>query len=245
MLRIGNVRTGFHSIRLKYGIEVFKFICYICLMTESTKYIERRHRVMDKIAEKSDIEDKVIEAMKRVPRQMFIEPRLWNKAYEDRPLPIAAGQTISQIYTVAMQTNLLKLKEGDSVLEIGTGCGYQTAVLCELGYKVFSIERHEELYHIAKQNLKELGYNALLVYGDGFEGLPQYAPFNGVLITCGAPEIPEELVKQLTINGKMVAPIGRDMQEMMVIEKLSETENKITKEGAYRFVPMLSGKVDK
>lgn len=214
-------------------------------MAESRKHIDRRRRVMERIAERSDIDDKVIEAMKRVPRQMFIDPRLEAMAYDDKPLPIAAGQTISQIYTVAMQTNLLNLQEGASVLEIGTGCGYQTAVLCELGYRVYSIERHEELYYIAQQNLEKLRYNPLLVYGDGFEGLPQYAPFDGILITCGAPEIPEELIKQLALNGRMVAPIGRVLQEMMVIQKISEHENKITKEGAYKFVPMLSGKVDK
>ena len=214
-------------------------------MIESEKHIERRHRVMDKIAKRSNISAKVIEAMKRVPRQMFIASRLEDMAYDDRPLPIAAGQTISQIYTVAMQTNLLDLDEGASVLEIGTGCGYQTAVLCELGYLVYSIERHEELYLLAQQNLEVLGYNALLFHGDGFEGLPQYAPFDGVLITCGAPDVPEELIKQLTINGKMVAPIGRGLQEMMVIQKINEKENKITKEGAYRFVPMLPGIVDK
>ncbi|HZJ79185.1 MAG TPA: protein-L-isoaspartate(D-aspartate) O-methyltransferase [Dysgonamonadaceae bacterium] len=214
-------------------------------MIESEKHIERRHRVMDKIAKRSNISAKVIEAMKRVPRQMFIASRLEDMAYDDRPLPIAAGQTISQIYTVAMQTNLLDLDEGASVLEIGTGCGYQTAVLCELGYLVYSIERHEELYLLAQQNLEVLGYNALLFHGDGFEGLPQYAPFDGVLITCGAPDVPEELIKQLAINGKMVAPIGRGLQEMMVIQKINEKENKITKEGAYRFVPMLPGIVDK
>lgn len=214
-------------------------------MTEQTKYIERRHRIMNQIARRANIDDKVIEAMKRVPRQLFIELRLREMAYDDKPLPIAAGQTISQIYTVAMQTNLLKLQEGASVLEIGTGCGYQTAVLCEMGYIVYSIERHEELHHVAQQNLDKLGYNALLVYGDGFEGLPQYAPFDGILITCGAPHIPEELIKQLAMMGKMVAPIGKVLQEMMVIQKISDQKKKITKEGAYRFVPMLSGKVDK
>lgn len=214
-------------------------------MTESKRHIYNRNRVMDQIARRSNIDDKVIEAMKRVPRQMFIDSRLDEMAYDDKPLPIAAGQTISQIYTVAMQTNLLNLQKGDSVLEIGTGSGYQTAVLCELGYRVYSIERYEELHHIAKQNLEKLGYNAQLVYGDGFEGLPQHAPYDGVLITCGVPKIPEKLLKQLAINGKMVAPIGKKLQEMMVIQKISENENKITKEGAYRFVPMLPGKVDK
>ncbi len=214
-------------------------------MIESEKHIERRHRVMDEIAKKSNINAKVIEAMKRVPRQMFIASRLEDMAYDDRPLPIAAGQTISQIYTVAMQTNLLELEKGATVLEVGTGCGYQTAVLCEMGFIVYSIERQEELYHIAQQNLDSLGYNALLVHGDGFAGLPQYAPFDGVLITCGAPKIPQKLIEQLIINGKMVAPIGKGVQEMMVIQKISEEKNQITKEGAYKFVPMLPGKVDK
>ena len=176
---------------------------------------------------------------------MFIDSSFDEMAYDDKPLPIASGQTISQIYTVAMQTSLLRLQEGDSVLEIGTGSGYQTAVLCELGYKVYSIERHEELYHIAQRTLDKLEYKATLVYGDGFKGLPQYAPYDGILITCGAPEVPDELVKQLTINGKMVAPIGKGLQEMTVIQKISEQKNNITKEGTYKFVPMLSGKVDK
>lgn len=214
-------------------------------MAEPEKYIERRRRVLEKIAKRSNIDSKVIEAMNRVPRQLFIDDNMEHMAYDDKPLPIASGQTISQIYTVAMQSSLLQLNESDSVLEIGTGSGYQTAVLCELGYKVYSIERHQELHHIAQQNLGRLDYKAELIYGDGFRGLPSYAPFDGILLTCGAPEIPEELIKQLAINGKMVAPIGKGLQEMMVIQRISETENKITKEGAYRFVPMLSGKVDK
>ena len=214
-------------------------------MSESKKYIDRRRRVLENISKRTNIDEKVIAAMNRVPRQLFIDKRYERMAYEDEPLPIASGQTISQIYTVAVQTNLLQLKESNSVLEIGTGSGYQTAILCELGYKVYSIERHEELYHIAQQNLDSLGYNALLVHGDGFAGLPQYAPFDGVLITCGAPKIPQKLIEQLIINGKMVAPIGKGVQEMMVIQKISEEKNQITKEGAYKFVPMLPGKVDK
>lgn len=213
-------------------------------MSESEKFIKQRRRVLENIAKRANIDDRVITAMNRVPRQLFIDKRFEAMAYDDKPLPIAAGQTISQIYTVAVQSNLLQLSEGDTVLEIGTGSGYQTAVLCELGYRVYSIERYEELYHMAQQNLDNLGYKAELIYDDGFKGLPEHAPFNGILLTCGAPEIPEELIKQLAINGRMVAPIGRGLQEMLVIEKINEHENRITKEGAYRFVPMLPGKVN-
>lgn len=213
-------------------------------MSESEKFIKQRRRVLEDIAKRANIDGRVIAAMNRVPRQLFIDKRFEAIAYDDKPLPIAAGQTISQIYTVAIQSSLLQLSEGDTVLEIGTGSGYQTAVLCELGYRVYSIERYEELYHIAQQNLDNLGYKAELIYGDGFKGLPEHAPFNGILLTCGAPEIPEELIKQLAINGRMVAPIGRGLQEMLVIEKINEHENRITKEGAYRFVPMLPGKVN-
>ena len=213
-------------------------------MTESQKNTERRRLVIENIAKRANIADEIIEAMKRVPRQLFVDAKYEAKAYDDKPLPIAAGQTISQIYTVAVQTNLLKLQEGDSVLEIGTGSGYQTAILCELGYLVYSIERHEVLHHVAKQNLEKLGYDATLIYGDGFKGLSDHAPFDAILLTCGAPDIPGKLIEQLKINGKMVAPIGTYHQEMMAVHKLSEHQTRITKEGAYRFVPMLSGKVD-
>ena len=213
-------------------------------MTESPKNIERRRLVLENIAKRTNIADKVIEAMNRVPRQLFVDEKFEPIAYDDKPLPIAAKQTISQIYTVAVQTNLLKLQAGDSVLEIGTGSGYQTAILCELGYRVYSIERHEVLYQMAKQNLEKLNYDATLIYGDGFKGLPEHAPFDAILLTCGAPDIPSKLIEQLKVNGKMVAPIGVDMQEMMVVHKVSEHQTRITKEGAYRFVPMLSGKVD-
>ena len=166
-------------------------------MSESKKYIDRRHRVMDEIANRSNIDQRVIEAMKRVPRQMFVDSHLKEMAYYDRPLPIAAGQTISQIYTVAMQTNLLELEKGATVLEVGTGCGYQTAVLCEMGFIVYSIERQEELYHIAQQNLDTLGYNALLVHGDGFAGLQNYHQFIGFLLSLVKQRYPEKIYNNL------------------------------------------------
>ncbi|MDO5523790.1 MAG: protein-L-isoaspartate(D-aspartate) O-methyltransferase [Bacteroidia bacterium] len=204
-----------------------------------------RHAVMDEIAAKHSIEGKIIAAMKNVPRHLFVNEEQQDVAYLDEPLPIASGQTISQIATVAMQTHLLKMQKGDCVLEIGTGSGYQAAVLCELGYRVYSIERHRKLHLAAKENLSDAGYNdVVLVHGDGFYGLPQFAPFDGILVTCGAPEIPEELITQLAIGGRMVVPVGKKLQEMMVVEKTGETDYSTTGAGYFRFVPMLKGTVN-
>ena len=204
-----------------------------------------RHEVMDRIVGRYAISDEVILAMKSVPRHLFVSEDQRHAAYLDEPLPIASGQTISQITTVALQTGLLKMEKGDKVLEIGTGSGYQAAILCELGFRVYSMERHKKLYLAAKENLLALGYgDVVLVYGDGFNGLPQYAPFNGILVTCGAPKIPEKLVDQLVIGGKMVVPIGEKLQEMVVVEKTGETSYTTTGAGYFRFVPMLKGTVD-
>lgn len=201
-----------------------------------------RHEVLDQIARDHLISKEIISAMKKIPRHLFVGEDQKHAAYRDEPLPIASGQTISQIATVAMQTDLLKVQRESKVLEIGTGSGYQTAILCELGYKVYSIERHRKLYLIAKENLSELGCkDVFLVYGDGFNGLPQFAPFDGILVTCGAPEIPEKLVEQLTGGGRMVVPVGNKLQEMMVIEKTDEKNYTTTGAGYYRFVPMLKG----
>lgn len=204
-----------------------------------------RHEVMDRIAGRHAISNEVILAMKNVPRHLFVDENQRYAAYLDEPLPIASGQTISQITTVALQTGLLNTKRGDKVLEIGTGSGYQTAILCELGCRLYSMERHKKLYLTAKENLSALGYkDAVLIHGDGFNGLPQWAPFNGILITCGAPEIPEELLVQLMIGGRMVVPVGEKLQEMVVIEKTGETSYTTTGAGYFRFVPMLKGTVD-
>lgn len=214
-------------------------------MADSLFQQRLRHEVMDRIAGKQAIPDEIVLAMKNVPRHLFVSEDQRHAAYLDEPLPIASGQTISQITTVALQTGLLKMKKGDKVLEIGTGSGYQAAILCELGCRVYSMERHKKLYLTAKENLSALGYrNAVLVHGDGFNGLPQWAPFNGILITCGAPEIPEELLGQLLTGGRMVVPVGEKLQEMVVVEKTGEASYTKTGAGYFRFVPMLKGKVD-
>ncbi|MGI6047705.1 MAG: protein-L-isoaspartate(D-aspartate) O-methyltransferase [Petrimonas sp.] len=211
-------------------------------MADSLFQQNLRNKVMDQIALNHFISEEVISAMKNVPRHLFVSKDQQHAAYRDEPLPIASGQTISQITTVAIQTDLLKMKKGNKVLEIGTGSGYQAAILCELGFEVYSIERHKKLHLKAKEILSNLEYeNIVLVHGDGFDGLLQFAPFDGILITCGAPEIPEKLLEQLAIGGRMVVPVGEKLQEMMVVEKTDEKDYNTTGAGYFRFVPMLKG----
>lgn len=178
-----------------------------------------------------------------VPRQYFVEDAFLSESYDDKPLPIASGQTISQITTVAIQTHLLDVHRGDKVLEIGTGSGYQAAILSQLGCEVYSVERIEELSQIAVSNLAKYNpeNNVTVVLGDGFDGLPQYAPFDAVLVTCGAPALPERLLKQLVVGGKMVVPVGVKMQEMLVLEKTEMNDYTTSSAGFFTFVPMLKG----
>ena len=199
---------------------------------------------MKQLMIKYPFDESVIEAMSGVPRHRFVDYGLDHLAYHDKPLPIGAKQTISQPYTVAMQTHLLcqKVKKFEKVLEIGTGCAYQTAVLAQLGFRVYSIERQKTLYLKGQKNLVRLDYHApLLFHGDGFAGLPKFAPFKGILITCGAPEMPQELLSQLAIGGRMVIPLGRESQRMVVVDRISEKEYARSEHGEFRFVPMLSG----
>jgi len=166
-----------------------------------------------------------------------------NFAYQDKAFPIGSGQTISQPFTVAIQSELLGLNPYEKVLEVGTGSGYQAAVLSLLNAEVFTIERQKELFIKTKEFLPQLGYNCMFFYGDGYKGLPKLAPFDKIIITCGAPFIPDELLAQLKVGGRMVAPIGNgDVQIMHLIEKISETETKITTHGNFSFVPMLNDK---
>ena len=211
-------------------------------MLDTLLHRGRRKQLIEQLSKKYQFKKEILDAMGRVPRHMFLEYGLDLLAYQDKPLPIGAGQTISQPFTVAMQTELLGLLKWDKVLEIGTGCGYQTAVLAELGYRVFTIERQRALYQLAQRNLNRLEYHSpTLFYGDGFAGLPKFAPFKGILVTCGAPEVPSALLEQLAIGGKMVIPIGNGTQTMTVIERSSETEYFKSEHGAYKFVPMLEG----
>lgn len=213
-------------------------------MLDSLLHKGKRRKLVKEISTRFAYDVQVVRALENVPRHLFVEVGLDHLAYEDKPLPIAAGQTISQPTTVAMQTHLAKLKPGDKVLEVGTGCGYQTAVLAEIGVKVYSIERQKDLYLAAQRNLARLEYyTPMLILGDGYAGLPQFGPFRAIIITCGAPEIPRDLLLQLEIGGRMVVPVGEKetQQELLVIQRKSELEFDKTVHGKCSFVPMLSG----
>jgi protein-L-isoaspartate(D-aspartate) O-methyltransferase len=213
-------------------------------MTDTYRHKGLRKQLAQVLAKKGIKDNAVLTAVETIPRHLFIPDNALHKyAYEDKPFPIGSGQTISQPYTVAFQTELLKIKPREKVLEIGTGSGYQTAVLLEVGAKVFSIERQKALYERTKELLPQLGYNAKLFYGDGYKGLPTFAPFDKIIVTAGAPYIPEDLLKQLKIGGTLVIPVDEDnSQRMKKIVKLSATNFETEDLGLFRFVPLLKEK---
>lgn len=212
-------------------------------MEDSFLHKGLRKKLVEEIKQKGIKNADVLDAINRVPRHLFMDSSFVHFAYKDQAFPIAANQTISQPYTVAFQTELLDIKKGDKVLEIGTGSGYQAAVLLEMGATVFTIERQKILNLGARGLLPKIGYRPHFFYGDGFEGLPSYAPFDKILVTAGAIEIPKKLIEQLKPGGKMVIPLGgRSTQSMTLIEKISRENVKISEHGAFVFVPMLKGK---
>ena len=215
-------------------------------MTLKDTYLHKglRKQLVEKLKQKGIENKAVLEAINKIPRHLFIESSAFLKhAYEDKAFPIGEGQTISQPYTVAIQSELLQVKKGDKILEVGTGSGYQSAVLLELGAKVFTIERQRELYLRTQKLLPEIGYLPKMFYGDGYKGLPAYAPFDKVIVTAGAPFIPEMLLVQMVVGGIMVIPIGEgEDQVMTTIEKKSETEFIKREHGTFRFVPLLKNK---
>lgn len=212
-------------------------------MKDSFRHQGLRKQLVQHLASKGIKNIDVLSAINSIPRHQFLDTAFVNFAYQDKAFPIGSGQTISQPYTVAFQSQLLDLNPYDKVLEVGTGSGYQAAVLTLLDADVYTIERQRDLFNKTKIFLPKLGYNCRFVYGDGYKGLPKFAPFDKIIITCGAPCIPEDLVAQLKVGGRMVAPIGEgDIQVMHLIEKLSETETRITTHGEFSFVPMLNDK---
>ncbi|MGB5320245.1 protein-L-isoaspartate(D-aspartate) O-methyltransferase [Eudoraea sp.] len=212
-------------------------------MKDTFKHRGMRNRLVDTIASKGITDKKVIEAIRAVPRHMFMDSSFEGHAYQDKAFPIAAGQTISQPYTVAFQTALLEAKAGDKILEIGTGSGYQTAVLLFLKFKVYTIERQLELFKKTSLFFKKMGYRPKkAIFGDGYKGLPEEAPFDGILVTAGAPTIPKALLSQLKIGGRLVIPVGDENQIMTLVTRKSEKEFEKEEFGAFRFVPLLEDK---
>lgn len=220
------------------------FVTELGIMTDTFKHKGLRKQLAALLKEKGITDAQVLKAIETIPRHLFIPDNALHKfAYEDKPFPIGSKQTISQPYTVAFQTEILNIKKREKVLEIGTGSGYQTAVLLEVGAKVFSIERQKALFDRTKKLLPQLGYNTNLFYGDGYKGLPAYAPFDKIIVTAGAPYIPEDLLYQLKIGGMMVIPVGEGGDQMM--KKIVRTgENNFETEdlGMFRFVPLLKEK---
>ena len=207
------------------------------------KYRQRREALADKIRAKGIQDERVIDAIRAVPRHEMVDTALENRAYEDSALPIGSGQTISQPYTVAVQTELLQVGKGDKILEIGTGSGYQAAILCQMGAEVYSVERHEELYHNAKKILHELGFRPHLKLGDGTLGWSAYAPYDGIVVTAGAPVVPDDLVKQLKVGGRLVVPVGNQESQVMVrITRVSEDSYEEEQLSHFKFVPLIGKK---
>ncbi len=213
-------------------------------MTDSYRHKGMRKKLVEEVREKGIRDERVLEAILAVPRHYFLDSSFVEIAYQDKPFPIGSGQTISQPYTVAYQTELLKVEKGCKVLEVGTGSGYQACILEEMGAKVFSVERHHSLYKKTKALLAKMNYRAKIFYGDGYQGLPAFAPFDRILVTAAAPYLPEAFLKQLNPGGIIVIPIGTgDTQVMKRITKIDDERTDEEQFGYFRFVPMLGSKV--
>lgn len=209
-------------------------------MIDTYKHKGLRKQLVEQIREKGIEDEGVLDAINKIPRHLFLDSSFLEFAYQDKPFPIGSGQTISQPYTVAFQTELCEIEPGHKVLEIGTGSGYQACVLEELGAKVFTIERQKKLYSRTKKFLAALGYKAKVFYGDGYKGLPTFAPFDRILITAGAPELPKSLTDQVKTGGMIIVPLGRGEIQVMA-RFVKEADGSLRKEdhGTFRFVPLL------
>ncbi len=212
-------------------------------MKDTAKHQGLRNQLVTLLKEKGIVDKSVLEAINKIPRHLFLNSSFADYAYQDKAFPIGAGQTISQPYTVAFQSQLLEVKKDHKILEIGTGSGYQTAVLCLMGAKVFSVERQNELFKQTSVLLPKLGIRPKhLSFGDGYKGLPNHAPFDSIIVTAGAPIIPQALMAQLKIGGRLVIPLGEKNQIMTLLIRKNETQFEKHEFGDFKFVPLLENK---
>lgn len=212
-------------------------------MKDTAKHQGLRNQLITVLKEKGITDLAVLDAIQKIPRHLFLNSSFEDYAYQDKAFPIGAGQTISQPYTVAFQSQLLEVKKDHKVLEIGTGSGYQTAVLCGIGAKVYTIERQNELFKSTSLLLPKLGIRPKHIsFGDGYKGLPNYAPFDSIIVTAGAPFIPKPLMAQLKVGGRLVIPLGEEQQIMTLLIRKNETQFEKHEFGEFRFVPLLENK---
>ena len=210
---------------------------------DTPKHQGKRRQLVAVLKQKGIVQPEVLKAVDAIPRHLFLDSSFIDHAYQDKAFPIGAEQTISQPYTVAFQSEQLQLKTGMKVLEIGTGSGYQTAVLCHMGAVVYSIERQHELFRTSLKRLPALGFKPKkLIFGDGYKGFLEQAPYDRIIVTAGAPAVPEALLAQLAVGGRMVIPVGETNQKMTVITRTSDTDFQKLVLGDFRFVPLLGDK---
>lgn len=210
------------------------------MLTDSYRHKGMRKSLCDEIRKKGFHNEKILKAIEKVPRHFFLDSSFTEHAYEDKPFPIGEDQTISQPYTVAVQTELLDIQKNDKILEIGTGSGYQACILLELGAKVFSIELNRFLFEKTKQLLAKMNYFPKLFLGDGSLGLPTFAPYDKILVTAAAPKIPDAILKQLKVGGRLVIPVGKgEVQKMICITKQENGLTETSEYGSFKFVPLL------
>ncbi|MFV0530983.1 MAG: protein-L-isoaspartate(D-aspartate) O-methyltransferase [Flavobacteriales bacterium] len=212
-------------------------------MMDTYKHKGLRQKLVKELHQLGIEDKKVLKAINNVPRHLFLNSAFENFAYQNKAFPIGEGQTISHPYTVAFQSQLLDVQKGEKVLEIGTGSGFQTAVLLEMGAEVYSIERHKKLHDTAKVLLKKLGYQPrYITFGDGYKGLPTFAPFDKIIVTAGAPFVPKDLIFQLRVGGGLLIPVGEKEQMMTLFLKTGEKSLEKMEFGDFKFVPMLKNK---
>ena len=213
------------------------------ILNNTDKHQGLRNQLVSLLKEKGIVDKYVLEAINKIPRHLFLNSTFADFAYQDKAFPIGEGQTISQPYTVAFQTQLLEVKKDHKILEIGTGSGYQTAVLFLMGAKVYSVERQNKLFKQTSLLLPKLGIRPKhLSFGDGYKGLPEHAPFDSIIVTAGAPTIPQALMAQLKIGGRLVIPLGEEKQIMTLLIRKNETQFEKQEFGDFKFVPLLENK---